>query len=293
MDINYFNSEDHINKQCFKIEHLMHRRINKQKIKEMNIYLFNRYYRLKPNNISDRLFLERLSIKSIYDVCDKVIEEERLKGRPIKRIYQNEQRINQNPLTNPQPKVMQNNTNQAIGVNGEQINMQFNRIPQLQQNNPPVQPGNYQSMLRELNASSERPNEEEIMSQIKEPKDWQNPRKARDRNGQNAEQLQTPINPQTLQPNQQPPQTINNNQMMNNQVMNNQVMNNQMINNQINNQSNNQLNNQLNPALSEGEGFDMNGNFGGLLEGISKEEMDKFNNANGKVQTSLSYNASV
>ena len=279
MDINYFNSEDHINKQCFKIEHLMHRRINKQKIKEMNIYLFNRYYRLKPNNISDRLFLERLSIKSIYDVCDKVIEEERLKGRPIKRIYQNEQRINQNPLTNPQPKVMQNNTNQAIGVNGEQINMQFNRIPQLQQNNPPVQPGNYQSMLRELNASSERPNEEEIMSQIKEPKDWQNPRKARDRNGQNAEQLQTPINPQTLQPNQQPPQMMNNNQMMNNS--------------QINNQSNNQLNNQLNPALSEGEGFDMNGNFGGLLEGISKEEMDKFNNANGKVQTSLSYNANV
>lgn len=275
MDINYFNSEDHINKQCFKIEHLMHRRINKQKIKEMNTYLFNRYYRLKPNNISDRLFLERLSIKSIYDVCDKVIEEERLKGRPIKRIYQNEQRINQNPLTNPQPKVMQNNTNQAIGVNGEQINMQFNRIPQLQQNNPPVQPGNYQSMLRELNASSERPNEEEIMSQIKEPKDWQNPRKARDRNGQNTEQLQTPINPQTLQPNQQPPQMMNNNQMMNNS--------------QINNQSNNQLN----PVLSEGEGFDMNGNFGGMLEGISKEEMDKFNNANGKVQTSLSYNASV
>ena len=270
MDINYFNSEDHINKQCFKIEHLMHRRINKQKIKEMNIYLFNRYYRLKPNNISDRLFLERLSIKSIYDVCDKVIEEERLKGRPIKRIYQNEQRINQNPLTNPQPKVMQNNnTNQAIGVNGEQINMQFNRIPQLQQNNPPVQPGNYQSMLRELNASSERPNEEEIMSQIKEPKDWQNPRKARDRNGQNTEQLQTPINPQTLQPNQQPPQTMNNNQI------------------------NNQSNNQLNPVLSEGEGFDMNGNFGGMLEGISKEEMDKFNNANGKVQTSLSYNANV
>ena len=257
MDINYFNSEDHINKQCFKIEHLMHRRINKQKIKEMNIYLFNRYYRLKPNNISDRLFLERL------------------KGRPIKRIYQNEQRINQNPLTNPQPKVMQNNTNQAIGVNGEQINMQFNRIPQLQQNNPPVQPGNYQSMLRELNASSERPNEEEIMSQIKEPKDWQNPRKARDRNGQNTEQLQTPINPQTLQPNQQPPQMMNNNQMMNNS--------------QINNQSNNQLN----PVLSEGEGFDMNGNFGGMLEGISKEEMDKFNNANGKVQTSLSYNANV
>lgn len=277
MDINYFNSEDHINKQCFKIEHLMHRRINKQKIKEMNIYLFNRYYRLKPNNISDRLFLERLSIKSIYDVCDKVIEEERLKGRPIKRIYQNDQRINQNPLTNPQPKVMQNNNqaNQAIGVNGEQINMQFNRIPQLQQNNPPVQPGNYQSMLRELNASSERPNEEEIMSQIKEPKDWQNPRKARDRNGQNTEQLQTPINPQTLQPNQQPPQMINNNQMMNNS--------------QINNQSNNQLN----PVLSEGEGFDMNGNFGGMLEGISKEEMDKFNNANGKVQTSLSYNANV
>ena len=276
MDINYFNSEDHINKQCFKIEHLMHRRINKQKIKEMNIYLFNRYYRLKPNNISDRLFLERLSIKSIYDVCDKVIEEERLKGRPIKRIYQNEQRINQNPLTNPQPKVMQNNnTNQAIGVNGEQINMQFNRIPQLQQNNPPVQPGNYQSMLRELNASSERPNEEEIMSQIKEPKDWQNPRKARDRNGQNTEQLQTPINPQTLQPNQQPPQMMNNNQMINNS--------------QINNQSNNQLN----PVLSEGEGFDMNGNFGGMLEGISKEEMDKFNNANGKVQTSLSYNANV
>ena len=275
MDINYFNSEDHINKQCFKIEHLMHRRINKQKIKEMNIYLFNRYYRLKPNNISDRLFLERLSIKSIYDVCDKVIEEERLKGRPIKRIYQNDQRINQNPLTNPQPKVMQNNTNQAIGVNGEQINMQFNRIPQLQQNNPPVQPGNYQSMLRELNASSERPNEEEIMSQIKEPKDWQNPRKARDRNGQNTEQLQTPINPQTLQPNQQPPQMMNNNQMMNNS--------------QINNQSNNQLN----PVLSEGEGFDMNGNFGGMLEGISKEEMDKFNNANGKVQTSLSYNANV
>lgn len=279
MDINYFNSEDHINKQCFKIEHLMHRRINKQKIKEMNIYLFNRYYRLKPNNISDRLFLERLSIKSIYDVCDKVIEEERLKGRPIKRIYQNEQRINQNPLTNPQPKVMQNNTNQAIGVNGEQINMQFNRIPQLQQNNPPVQPGNYQSMLRELNASSERPNEEEIMSQIKEPKDWQNPRKARDRNGQNTEQLQTPINPQTLQPNQQPPQMMNNNQMINNQVMNNQI--------------NNQSNNQLNPVLSEGEGFDMNGNFGGMLEGISKEEMDKFNNANGKVQTSLSYNANV
>src|SRR5574344_250290 len=276
MDINYFNSEDHINKQCFKIEHLMHRRINKQKIKEMNIYLFNRYYRLKPNNISDRLFLERLSIKSIYDVCDKVIEEERLKGRPIKRIYQNEQRINQNPLTNPQPKVMQNNNqaNQAIGVNGEQINMQFNRIPQLQQNNPPVQPGNYQSMLRELNASSERPNEEEIMSQIKEPKDWQNPRKARDRNGQNTEQLQTPINPQTLQPNQQPPQMMNNNQMINNQI-------------------NNQSNNQLNPVLSEGEGFDMNGNFGGMLEGISKEEMDKFNNANGKVQTSLSYNANV
>lgn len=276
MDINYFNSEDHINKQCFKIEHLMHRRINKQKIKEMNIYLFNRYYRLKPNNISDRLFLERLSIKSIYDVCDKVIEEERLKGRPIKRIYQNEQRIN-NPLTNPQPKVMQNNNkaNKAIGVNGEQINMHFNRIPQLQQNNPPVQPGNYQSMLRELNASSERPNEEEIMSQIKEPKDWQNPRKARDRNGQNTEQLQTPINPQTLQPNQQPPQMMNNNQMMNNS--------------QINNQSNNQLN----PVLSEGEGFDMNGNFGGMLEGISKEEMDKFNNANGKVQTSLSYNANV
>lgn len=276
MDINYFNSEDHINKQCFKIEHLMHRRINKQKIKEMNIYLFNRYYRLKPNNISDRLFLERLSIKSIYDVCDKVIEEERLKGRPIKRIYQNNQQVN-NPLTNPQPKVMQNNNqaNQAIGVNGEQINMQFNRIPQLQQNNPPVQPGNYQSMLRELNASSERPNEEEIMSQIKEPKDWQNPRKARDRNGQNTEQLQTPINPQTLQPNQQPPQMINNNQMMNNS--------------QINNQSNNQLN----PVLSEGEGFDMNGNFGGMLEGISKEEMDKFNNANGKVQTSLSYNANV
>lgn len=274
MDINYFNSEDHINKQCFKIEHLMHRRINKQKIKEMNIYLFNRYYRLKPNNISDRLFLERLSIKSIYDVCDKVIEEERLKGRPIKRIYQNDQRINQNPLTNPQPKVMQNNTNQAIGVNGEQINMQFNRIPQLQQNNPPVQPGNYQSMLRELNASSERPNEEEIMSQIKEPKDWQNPRKARDRNGQNTEQLQTPINPQTLQPNQQPPQMMNNNQMINNQI-------------------NNQSNNQLNPVLSEGEGFDMNGNFGGMLEGISKEEMDKFNNANGKVQTSLSYNANV
>lgn len=276
MDINYFNSEDHINKQCFKIEHLMHRRINKQKIKEMNIYLFNRYYRLKPNNISDRLFLERLSIKSIYDVCDKVIEEERLKGRPIKRIYQNDQRINQNPLTNPQPKVMQNNNqaNQAIGVNGEQINMQFNRIPQLQQNNPPVQPGNYQSMLRELNASSERPNEEEIMSQIKEPKDWQNPRKARDRNGQNTEQLQTPINPQTLQPNQQPPQMMNNNQMINNQI-------------------NNQSNNQLNPVLSEGEGFDMNGNFGGMLEGISKEEMDKFNNANGKVQTSLSYNANV
>lgn len=276
MDINYFNSEDHINKQCFKIEHLMHRRINKQKIKEMNIYLFNRYYRLKPNNISDRLFLERLSIKSIYDVCDKVIEEERLKGRPIKRIYQNEQRINQNPLTNPQPKVMQNNNqaNQAIGVNGEQINMQFNRIPQLQQNNPPVQPGNYQSMLRELNASSERPNEEEIMSQIKEPKDWQNPRKARDRNGQNTEQLQTPINPQTLQPNQQPPQMMNNNQMINSQI-------------------NNQSNNQLNPVLSEGEGFDMNGNFGGMLEGISKEEMEKFNNANGKVQTSLSYNANV
>lgn len=247
----------------------MHRRINKQKIKEMNIYLFNRYYRLKPNNISDRLFLERLSIKSIYDVCDKVIEEERLKGRPIKKIYQNNtnQQINQNPLTNPQPKVMQN---QAIGVNGEQINMQFNRIPQLQQNNSLVQPGNYQSMLRELNASSERPNEEEIMNQIKEPKDWQNPRKARDRNGQNTEQLQTPINPQTLQPNQQPPQMINNNQMINNQI-----------------------NNQLNPVLSEEEGFDMNGNFGGMLEGISKEEMDKFNNANGKIQTSLSYNANV
>lgn len=281
MDINYFNSEEHINKQCFKIEHLMHRRINKQKIKEMNIYLFNRYYRMKPNNISDRLFLERLSIKSIYDVCDKVIEEERLKGRPIKRIYYpnnqlnnqlNNPAINQsnnqpnNLLTNPQPKVMQNKTNQAIGVNGEQINMQFNRIPQLQQNNSPIQPGNYQSMLRELNASSERPNEEEIMSQIKEPKDWQNPRKARDRNGQNTEQLQTPINPQTLQPNQQPPQ-INNDQITSN--------------------------NQLNPVSSIGEGFDMNGNFGGILEGISKEEMDKFNNANGKVQTSLSYNASV
>lgn len=280
MNINYFNSPAHIRAQCDKIEKFVHRRINQQKIHEMNTFLFNTYYRRKPINMRDDVFLEKLSIKSIYDVIEKVIEEERRKGRPIH-------------LNEPIKSSMKKPTN-AIGVNGEQVNMSYQRLPQLQTNNTPVQATNYQSMINELNLVNERPNEEEIMKQIKET-NWLNPRKARDNNNQNTQPLQTPIQPQ-VSVQQIPPQIPQ-------QQINPQPIQYQQINPQIPQQINQQIPQQINPipqinqqtnqqnqsndfqSAQSSEGFNLTEDFGGLLSGISSEERAKFENNNQPVSS--------
>ena len=57
MDINYYNSIEHITNQCHKIENIVHKRINPIKVKELNTSLFNYYYKQKPKNIPDNVFL--------------------------------------------------------------------------------------------------------------------------------------------------------------------------------------------------------------------------------------------
>lgn len=239
--MNYFNSDNHVRQQCAKIERMMNRKINPIKVKEMNNYLLSIYYPIKPKNISDEVFLRKLSIKSIYDVCEKVIEEQKRKGKPIKSILVNNQR----------------NTTQGIGVNGEKINMSYQRAPMLNQNKEPLQNINYQSMLKELNVQDvNKPDETEIMKHIKENQSsWQNTGKNKDNN------LQTPMQPQTP-PQSQPPQ------------QNQQP------------QINQQQNNNFAPASN---GDDLNSfnnlfNSGSLLDGISEADKEKFNNASGPVQ---------
>lgn len=176
MDINYYNSIEHITNQCHKIESIVHKRINPIKVKELNTLLFNYYYKQKPKNISDNIFLNKLSTKTIYDICDKVIKEEKRKAtnKPIKSSLKNKQ--NTNAANNKS-----NNTQLGIGVNGEEINMKFQRLPQLQDHKPIIQATNYQSMIKDLGIIDERPNEADIMSHIKEDKNkWLNTRKAKD-----------------------------------------------------------------------------------------------------------------
>ena len=62
--MNYFNSDNHVRQQCAKIERMMNRKINPIKVKEMNNYLLSIYYPIKPKNISDEVFLRKLSIIS-------------------------------------------------------------------------------------------------------------------------------------------------------------------------------------------------------------------------------------
>ena len=176
MDINYYNSIEHITNQCHKIESIVHKRINPIKVKELNTLLFNYYYKQKPKNIPDNVFLNKLSTKTIYDICDKVIKEEKRKAtnKPIKSSLKNKQ--NTNTANNKS-----NNTQLGIGVNGEEINMKFQRLPQLQDHKPIIQATNYQSMIKDLGIIDERPNEADIMSHIKEDKNkWLNTRKAKD-----------------------------------------------------------------------------------------------------------------
>ena len=176
MDINYYNSIEHITNQCHKIESIVHKRINPIKVKELNTSLFNYYYKQKPKNIPDNVFLNKLSTKTIYDICDKVIKEEKRKAtnKPIKSSLKNKQ--NTNTANNKS-----NNTQLGIGVNGEEINMKFQRLPQLQDHKPIIQATNYQSMIKDLGIIDERPNEADIMSHIKEDKNkWLNTRKAKD-----------------------------------------------------------------------------------------------------------------
>ena len=176
MDINYYNSIEHITNQCHKIENIVHKRINPIKVKELNTLLFNYYYKQKPKNIPDNVFLNKLSTKTIYDICDKVIKEEKRKAtnKPIKSSLKNKQ--NTNTANNKS-----NNTQLGIGVNGEEINMKFQRLPQLQDHKPIIQATNYQSMIKDLGIIDERPNEADIMSHIKEDKNkWLNTRKAKD-----------------------------------------------------------------------------------------------------------------
>lgn len=264
MDINRFNSFEHVKEQCTKIESLTHRRINPEKVNEMNIMLFNRYYRLKPKNMSDSIFLSRLSLKSIYDVCDKVIEEEKRKGRPIN--------MPQKSSINNKPKVMQQQNNQqiGIGVNGEKVNMQYQRTGSLQQNMPRAQAVNYQSMIKDLGVGGERPNEEEVMSQIKENQSsWLNTRKARDNGNNNTQPLQQPMNNQTLQPNTQP--QFNPQQPLEYKPIPQPQ--------QMQMQQPNDFAQQAAPQ----EGFDLNNFGGGLLDGISAAEKAKFEGASGSV----------
>lgn len=255
MNIDYFNSDNHVYEQCKKIENLTNRRINIQKIKEMNVALFNRYYRRKPREMSDEMFLNRLSIKSIYDVCEKVIEEEKRKGRPVRiqqkqsypqSIQQNQmiQSTQQQPIqSTPQQQIQpRQQTQQVINTNGETVKMEYQRFPQLQTNNQRVEAVNYQSMLEQSGVKIEKPNEQEVMNMIKEnTSDWLNPRKSR-----------------TEPKEQQFPQQFNQQQSQ---------------------QSLQQPQQELS-APNDTEFTSLDNQFGKLLSGISEEEKAKFNNNN-------------
>lgn len=260
MNIDYFNSDNHVYEQCKKVENLTNRRINIQKIKEMNAMLFNRYYRRKPINMSDSVFLDKLSIKSVYDVCEKVIEEEKRKGRPVKI----QSSIVNKPFQHPTPGVMQQQNKQQKGVNanGETVDMQYQRLPQLQTNNTRVQATNYQSVLKESGVNIKRPNEEEVMSLLKEKSsDWLNPRKSRSE----PREQQMPMQQDNQMQSQQPSQMQ---QQLQSQQTQHQIQQSQP--NELSAPNDNEFNNQ---SLNDVQ-------FGDLLRDISDEEKAKFNNNN-------------
>lgn len=259
--MNYYNSDNHIRQQCAKIERMMNRKINPIKVKEMNNYLLTKYYPMKPAQMRDDVFLRKLSIKSIYDVCEKVIEEEKRKGRPIKGILMNNQQTKQT---------------QGIGTNGERINMTYQRAPILNQNKMPLQPVNYQSMLKDLNVQNvEKPDETEIMTHIKENQNtWQNTGKNKDNS------IQQPLQQTQQQYNQQPPQ-------QNSQQIQQQP---QISQQQISQQNQQQNQQQTQETFAPMNGGDLNSidsvfGSGSLLDGISEADKQKFQNAGGPIQT--------
>lgn len=290
MNIDYFNSDNHVYEQCKKIENLTNRRINIQKIKEMNAMLFNRYYRRKPINMSDSVFLDKLSIKSVYDVCEKVIEEEKRKGRPVKI----QPSIVNKPFQHPTPGVMQqqNKQQKVINTNGETVDMQYQRLPQLQTNNTRVQATNYQSVLKESGVNIERPNEEEVMSLLKEKSsDWLNPRKSRSEPKEQQMPMQQDNQMQSQSMSQQPSQMQP--QMSQNQQSNQNIMQQQLQSQQTQHQMQQSQPNELSaPNDNEFNNQSFNDDqFGGLLSGISEEEKAKFNNNN--PIKAIQYNAQV
>lgn len=270
--MDYFNSDNHVKQQCAKIERMMNRKINPIKVKEMNNYLLSRYYPLKPKQMRDDIFLKKLSIKSIYDVCERVIDEEKRKGRPIKGILVNNQNKGQ--------------SHQGIGTNGEKINMTYQRAPILNQNKIPLQPVNYQSMLKDLNVQNiDKPDETEIMKHIKENQNsWQNTGKNKDNTIQQP--LQQTQQQYQNQLNQQPPTQPQQYQQLPQQSTQQQIQ--QPIQQQLPQQQMTQPDN-LMPA-SNGSNNDLNSfdslfSSGSLLDGISEADKQKFQNAGGPIQT--------
>lgn len=221
--IDYFNSKQHIINQSKKLLSLINKPLNEDNmsitidaLKKNNIELFNMYYRKKPRNMNDSIFLNKLSIKSIYDTAPIV-------NQKFKNI-------------DPYNHSMHNNYN----VNNNYSKDTF-RTGELQQRQEPVQPISYSQVVNNtLGQPEERPNEAYIMSIIQEDPKNQYVKNSRQLQNNNQQQINNnnnnnqPYNNNNIQyNNQQFNQSYNNPPQYNQQQINNYNQSNQQIPQQL------------------------------------------------------------
>ena len=187
----YFISKNHIIPQCKKLLSIIKQPTTEeymslcyQELKKKDIELFNLYYHRKPNNISEKDFITKLSHKAVLDSVQLIYNKIKLLNNPY----------------NPTPNIQhQNNFNSLLPP----------RVGQLQPPTNNIQPQSYSEIYNQYTGGV-KPNEVEVMNQLKHmgpQEDYVKKGYLNNNNSNNRQlqQLQQQVNQpqQYQQPNQQ------------------------------------------------------------------------------------------
>lgn len=187
----YFISKNHIIPQCKKLLSIIKQPTTEeymslcyQELKKKDIELFNLYYHRKPNNISEKDFITKLSHKAVLDSAQVIYNKIKLLNNPY----------------NPTPNIQhQNNFNSLLPP----------RVGQLQPPTNNIQPLSYSEIYNQYTGGV-KPNEVEVMNQLKHMGPQEDYVKKgylnnNNTNNTNNSQLQQQVNQpqQYQQPNQQ------------------------------------------------------------------------------------------
>lgn len=202
----YFISKNHIIPQCKKLLSIIKQPTTEeymslcyQELKKKDIELFNLYYHRKPNNISEKDFITKLSHKAVLDTAQIIYNKIKLLNNPY----------------NPTPNIQQqNNFNSLLPSNffeakKEQSSLLPPRVGQLQPPTNNIQPQSYSEIYNQYTGGV-KPNEVEVMNKLKHMGPQEDYVKKgylnnNNTNNRQLQQLQQQINQpqQYQQPNQQ------------------------------------------------------------------------------------------